>query len=193
MNLPKSHPIRILMAACVVAVLTAVSALAYLSAATGTVPNSFTPETDPSPTVQETFADGIKTDVKVNVGNLDYAVYVRAVIVANWEKDETTGTYYGLAPVLGTDYTLELNTDNWFEENGFYYYKTMIHSGTTENLIHSCKLVGTANQPAGYHLNVQIIAQTIQALGKTDVGDQFAVEAAWGISVNNDGTLNDST
>ena len=182
---------RILIAACVLVMIMAVTAMAYLSATTEKVENSLTPATDPWPTVQEIFQDNVKADVKVNVGNLDYAVYVRAVILVNWEKDGSSGTYYGLAPTLGTDYTLALNTGDWFEKDGFYYYKTSIHSGSTANLINNCTLAATADPPAGYHLMVQIVAQTIQALGGTDSDDTPAVTAAWGIEVNTDGTLKD--
>lgn len=180
---------RMLLLGGILSALLAVSVLAYLSASTGSVTNTFTPAGETDPTIQETFEDNIKTNVAVNVGDPGYAVYVRAAIVVNWEKDDSENTFLATAPVAGTDYTISLNTetdDPWFlVSGGFYYHKAMVHSGDTKILINSCKLKDGVSAPEGYHLDVQIIAQTIQALGTTDVGDTPAVTDAWGITVSN--------
>lgn len=186
---------RFLVIAAILLALLTVSALAYLSASGGLVKNIFTPAEPKDPSIEETFKDNVKTNVKVNVGNPGYAVYVRAVIVATWESADGI---HATAPVLGTDYTLDLNTDAWFEHGGFYYHKAMVNSnGSTAVLITECKLKDGATIPDDYHLSVKIVAQTIQALGTTDVADEPytdgipAVQDAWGIQVGADKKLID--
>lgn len=196
-NIPRAVLVGILVAALLVT-----GALAYLSASGGTVSNTFSAAPDSEPTIDESFVDNFKTDVKVDVGNPGYAVYVRAAIVVNWEQNgidsdgnktitsANTGIYHATAPVAGTDYTISLNTapdGPWFlGTDGFYYHKAMVSSDATSNLIETCKVV-SGKAPDGYHLDVKIIAQTIQALGTTDNdanGDPVAVgipavEDAW--------------
>lgn len=205
---------RLLLVSCILLTVLVVGALAYLSASTGSLTNTFKPATETNPSILEgpdgnTF-DGItKEQVKVNVGDPGYAVYVRAAIVVNWEEDGKDGTYHATAPVAGTDYTLTLNTTDWFQckyddETDFYFYyheKPVAYDGTNENskytkvLINSCQVKDGAAVPDGYHLDVQIIAQTIQALGTTDAVDANgdptpAVEDAWKVvTVDNNGSL----
>jgi len=202
MNHRKSPIFRITVILCAILALTAITVLAYLSTTTGSLVNIFKPANDPEVNINEVTTPAIKdgmitekSDVKVNVGNPGYAVYVRAVIVVNWEKNNTEGTYHATKPVLDTDYTLNLNAIDWFEHNGFYYHKAMVafdgHTESTKEtaaLINSCsQIAGTA--PPGYHLDVQIIAQTIQALGTTDNDAANpnipAVTDAWKIEVEN--------
>lgn len=184
---------RMLLVGCILLVVLVVSALAYLSASTGSLTNTFNPAGETDPTINETFENNVKTNVAVNVGNPGYAVYVRAAIVVNWEEDGKEGTYHATAPVAGTDYAINLNIaddDPWFlGSDGFYYHKAMVNSGATSNLIETCEVVA-GKAPTGYHLNVEIVAQTIQALGTTDVGDTPAVEDAWKVvTVDNNGSL----
>ena len=57
----------------------------------------------------------------------------------------------------------------------------MSSRGETDVLITSCTQNGAA--PAdGYALNVEIIAQTVQAIGYTDDDTKQAYQDAWGIS-----------
>ena len=79
---------------------------------------------------------------------------------------------------------------DWFEKGGFFYYRSRISSGSTSPLIDECRQLKAA--PDGYALHVQIISQTVQALGTTDSGNVPAVTDAWGVSVNSDGSLSDA-
>lgn len=173
---------------------------AYLSATTDPVDNKFTTAPNPTLGIQETFtkahedANIVKENVRVNIGNPGYAVYVRAAIVITWKDGK--GNVYGQAPVLEDDYALELNTKEWFKGgDGFYYHKNMVaYDGNNEAtkltsvLIEACSQLKTG--PESYTLHVEIVAQTIQAKGSTDVGDVPAVEDAWRtVVVNEDGTL----
>lgn len=163
---------------------------AYLkNSAEDSVENTFTPDTETDPSFSQSAVD---------VGTLDYAVYVRAVIVVTWQKTVEGAVHvYGQMPVKGTDYTIGINTAKWFEVGGFYYYRERVDSKEpnvavlTEALIASVEEKLDANKPAGYELHVEIIAQTIQAVGGTDVDDTPAVTDAWGISVDSDGKLVD--
>ena len=160
-----------------------VGVLAYLSVMSGSVTNTFTaaPETDPA--ITESFAGNIKSDVCVQVGDTGYDVYVRGAIVVTWKN--SAGNVLALKPVLGTDYTMTLDDGtNWFEKDGFYYHKAPVSSNVTSaELITEAKPLKDAPE-ADYYLSVEIVAQTIQALGSTDEGNTPAVTAAWGVKVN---------
>lgn len=184
---------RITVFVLTVILLIAVSAAtvyAYLRTSIGTVENSFDAAADPQPTIEETFVDRVKTDVAVNVGNPGYSVYVRAAIVVTWE--DANGVL-ATPPVEGTDYEITLNTGDWFEKDwfekdGFYYLKEPIIGGKTAVLIEELRELKDAPKD-GYKLHVEIISQTIQALGSTDGGGTPAVTDAWGVSVDSSGNL----
>ena len=174
--------------------------VAYLSTSTGAVINTFEADESTDPAVVETFADDKKTDVKVDVGDPGYAVYVRAAVVVTWKAEN--GDVLGVAPVAGTDYTIDYNEDKWFQgSDGFWYHKAMVNSDkATETLIDSCTPFD-GKTPEGYGLNVEIIAQTIQALGTTDESDDGddtndnipAVEDAWKVVIVENGLLKPKT
>lgn len=160
---------------------------AYLSTQTPPVNNTFAAETAVQPTIQETMADNVKTNVSVNVGDPGYAVYVRAAVVITWQ--DADGNFLAEAPEASTadeekDYTIAYNTQDWFSYGGFWYCKTMVNSGNSPVLIASCT---PKAEKSDYHLNVEIISQTIQALGTTDTGNTPVVTAAWGVQVIADG------
>lgn len=204
MGLRNNRIIALLLALCLVVSLT-VAVYAYLSATDGPVTNTFTPDVETNPSIDETFTDNVKTNVSVNVGELDYAVYVRAAIVVTWQKTVTVDGVeqvhvYGQLPVAETDYSIDINAGNdkpWFQQGDFYYYRQKVDSTepnsnvSTAALINSVTEKADANKPDGYTLHVEIIAQTIQALGGTDADDTPAVTDAWGISVDSDGKLVD--
>ena len=175
--------------------------VAYLSIYGGSVKNTFTAETEVPPAIVETFQENtslVKENVRVNVGNPGYGVYVRAAVVITWRDDD--GNLLAQSPVADTDYTISMG-DGWFSHDGFWYCKTMVKSpdgeenGISPVLIQTC----TARTPKnGYHLHVEIVSQTIQALGTTDeavdsegnpVPTVPAVTDAWGVYVLADKTL----
>ena len=162
------------------------AAFGYLSAQAGPVQNTFTPGQEMDPSIGETFNGTEKQNVYVDVGNPGYAVYVRAAIVVTWEDED--GNVYAQAP-KETDYTLELGGD-WFKEGNFYYHRKMVPSGEkTGVLIERCAQKSEA--PADYRLHVEIITQTIQALGGTDADNTPPVTDAWKISVDSENNLVD--
>lgn len=176
---------------------------AYLSYATDPVTNTFRAAQAVDPTVNETFEENVKSNVSVNVGNTSvnndggYSVYVRAAVVVTWKNAED-GNVLGKVPEKGTDYEISFNKNDWFLEGDYWYHREAVNSQVnTADLITSCKMKEGAYVPAGYNLNVEILAQTIQALGKTD-GDATAnppvdpipaVTDAWKVFVDQNGYL----
>lgn len=156
--------------------------VAYYIKDTGEVTNEFIPADPVTPEVTESFDGTEKKDVSFEVGDTGYPVYVRVAIVVTW-KDED-GVVYFKKPVLGTDYSL-MTTDpesGWEYDpaDGYYYYINKVESGdSTPVLIQSSKQLDTANPPEGYTLSVEIIVQTVQAIGTTDDDEYQAWQDAW--------------
>ena len=160
---------------------------AYLSTSAGSVENTFAAAAPTDPVIVETFTENaslVKENVRVNVGDPGYAVYIRAAVVVTWRDD--AGNVLAQTPVKDTDYTISMG-EAWFAQDGFWYCKTMVNSGDSPVLINECTVTA---QKGDYHLHVEIIAQTIQALGTTD-GDAPipAVQDAWGVYVTDNGQL----
>lgn len=147
--------------------------------------NNFSPAHSILPTINEKFEENdklLKENVTISVGETDYPVYVRAAIIFTWkEKGNNDGPLYFKKPKETVDYTLSCNDTDWVynSEDGYYYYKYPVASGgTTAELIESCSPSGTP--PEGYTLSVDIIAQTVQAVGHTDGAENImSVEDAW--------------
>ena len=165
------------------------SAVNFLHGSSNSQANSLVADDDLTPGVSEEFDGEQKSDVIITIPKTDYSVYVRAAIVVNWQKEVDDETFiYPVAPVKGTDgdYKLVLDSDKWFEKDGFYYYEEAVPgtgSGATEVLIGSCEQL--KNPPEGYILHVEVLTQTIQAIGTTDADSTAAVTDAWGVSVTN--------
>lgn len=163
---------------------TTVFAAAYLYLSSNTVENSFTAETNPGTSV---------SGYAVNVGDPGYAVYVRAAVVVNWKSSSATNTVLAEMPKEGTDgdYTLTMNTTDWFEHGGFWYCKAPVTAATPALVSEFTQI----NTKVGYDLKLELVSQTIQALGTTDEdanGNSIpAVTDAWGITVDTDGNLID--
>ena len=143
---------------------TVAGTLAYLVDKSGPVTNTFTPA-HVSTAVDETFENGVKSDVKIqNTGNID--AYIRAAIIINWASDSETekNVVSGIVPKEGTDYTIDWTKVNWIKVGDYYYYTQKVAAkGTTEQLFTNCKLLDGATVPDGYHLQVTILADGIQA------------------------------
>ena len=148
--------------------------LAWLTANTTPVTNTFTPA-QVTCTVEESFDGTTKSDVKIkNTSNID--AYIRAYVVVTWKNE--AGNVYGKLPVEGTDYTMTMPGDaKWKQSGGYWYYTDAVPSGDpTGVLISECKLNEGVTPPAGgYSLSVEIIAEAIQSQPDN------AVLQAWGV------------
>ena len=149
--------------------------VAYLSTATGSVINTFTPTPVECTVVEDPFNQGkstLKTNVSVqNTGKAD--AHIRATIVVTWQ--DAAGNVYGQVPVKGEgkDYVLEINDTGWEKGTDGYWYCIAAGSPDTQTavLIESCTALTSLD---GYTLNVEILAQAIQA------EPDAAAIAAWG-------------
>ena len=171
----KSRIVRyrfLLIVLAVIAVITT-SVSAYFIRNSVEVKNDFTPAVSVTPEIMETFDGQTKKNVYFKVGDTGYPVFVRAEIVVAWQNEN--GVVYFSKPEKDKDYTISLNTADWEEKESavdpnvvYYYFKDPVESGkATHVLIYECKQVG--NPPAEvYTLNVDILVQTVQAIGYTD-------------------------
>lgn len=151
-----------------------------------TGPSSGTGNTDPS--FQLGGDNKEVKDVSVYVPDDGYPVYVRVAILVTWvRKDNSSVVFDPPVEGEGNSYILDINTTDWEKKEGFYYCKTPIEYGDTNRLtpvlVNSCTLVGKVFQfdETDCFLNVEIIVQTIQAIGSTDENEKPAWEDAWGV------------
>ncbi len=155
--------------------------IAYLIDISSPSVNTFTP-INVKVEINEDFDEEEKKDVTVkNIGNTD--AYIRATVVVNWQNDK--GQVLAKNCVAGTDYTITYaEGTNWAKSSsdGYWYFKNPVSKdNSTDILIKSCAPVA-AKVPEGYHLSVEVLAESLQ----TSVD---AVNNAWNISIASDGTL----
>lgn len=141
---------------------------AYLSYTTSGVYNSFTPAGN---VTQSVTISGDSASVTVTAPG--YGVYVRAAVLVNW-KDSADGAVHMDAPAYSVS-----PGENWALNNadGYYYYSQVVTDTQTLTPVKSYSVSSTA--PDGYEKNLEVIVQTIQAVGYTDTGNTPAVDAAW--------------
>lgn len=168
----------LILSLCLIFALAVGTTFALLKASTAPVENTFTAAKSETKIVEE-FGDGQKTSIKVQ--NTGTAVsYVRVKLVMNW-VDESGNV--SAAPV---DITPSI-TDNWFLKDGIYYYKMPVaaNDGVTTNLLQEeSPITEPEDAPAGCHLEVTVLAESIQA------APSKAVEGAWtAVKVGSDGNL----
>ena len=168
-------------AVALIATLAVGGTLAWLSAYTQPVTNTFVMGTVP-PQVTESFDHQVKKDVKVtNHGNIP--AYIRVALVFTWQEGEDEN-----AKVVGTpvdpveDLEIDWGDSGWIKIGDYYYYTQPVAAGaTTSNLIDKAE-VKTAN---GYRMNLQVIADSIQA------NPAEAVESQWPVMVGDNGVLSE--
>ncbi len=111
--------------------------------------------------------------------------YVRVKLVMNWVSDD--GKTISGEPV---NINVKYDTNNWFEKDGIYYYKTpvapvsaMPNNVTTNLLQEGSPIKQPEGAPDGCHLEVTVLAESIQAAPDT------AVKDAWKVVEVKDGSL----
>ena len=170
--------------------------LAWLSAHTNSVTNTFTMG-DVDPQVSENLTNDTKSNITVtNNGSVE--AYVRVALVFTWRDGATPGSYdyedsteqpggtiVADTPKEGVDYTFTReNTDDWIKgSDGYYYYKYPVKPNTNEasddpSEGSQTKSLGTieviGDKAKEYNLDVQVLADSIQAAPET------AVTTMWG-------------
>lgn len=168
----------LILSLCLIFALAVGTTFALLKANTDPVTNTFTAAKSKI-TIEEKTDNGIKSEIYVkNEGTA--TSYVRVKLVCNWvDKDGNVSATPIPAPTI-------TNSD-WFEKDGIYYYtKPVAPTGQTSNLLDGNPIKQPEGAPDGYHLEVTVLAESIQAAPST------AVEGAWAVTVVN-GALTSAT
>ena len=175
----------LILSLCLIFALAVGTTFALLKANTAPVENTFTAAKSDIK-IDEDVTGGQKKSIVVK--NTGTAVsYVRVKLVMNW-VDDTTGNI-----VSGDNLpNVTLNSDNsWFlGSDGIYYYKMPVaaNGGETTNLLKAdSPITEPADKPAGCHLEVTVLAESIQAAPST------AVQQSWGVGVDSNGYLTQPT
>ena len=164
----------LILSLCLIFALAVGTTFALLKASTAPVENTFTAAKSGTDIVEELDGNQKKSIVVKNTGTA--VSYVRVKLVMNWvdESGNVSAEPVNITPSI---------TDNWFLKDGIYYYKMPVAAkGETTNLLQTPITQGTA--PAGCHLEVTVLAESIQA------APSKAVEGAWtAVKVDGDGNL----
>lgn len=181
----------LILSLCLIFALAVGTTFALLKANTAPVTNTFKAATSDTH-VDVKDSGNEKTGVFVtNEGTA--TSYVRVKLVMNWVSDD--GKTISGEPV---NIDVKYDTNNWFEKDGIYYYKTPVApvgekpNNVTSNLLQANSPITepTEGKPEGCHLEVTVLAESIQAAPST------AVEGAWtAVKVGPDSclTLKDTT
>ena len=156
----------LILSLCLIFALAVGTTVALLVAHTNAVTNTFT-AAESKITIEEKTDNGSKSEIYVkNEGTA--TSYVRAKLVMNWvSKDGKT--------ISGEPVNIDVNYDTtkWFEQGDIYYYKTPVApKDLTANLLKD-PIKQPDDAPDGCHLEVTVLAESIQAAPST------AVEGAW--------------
>lgn len=168
----------LILSLCLIFALAVGTTFALLKASTAPVENTFTAAKSDIK-IDEDVTGGQKKSIVVK--NTGTAVsYVRVKLVMNWVDDNgnVSATPVNITPSI---------TDNWFEQGGIYYYKMPVAAdAVTTNLLQT-PITEPADKPAGCHLEVTVLAESIQAAPST------AVQQSWGVGVDSNGYLTQPT
>lgn len=164
----------LILSLCLIFALAVGTTLAYLKANTSPVTNTFKAATSEIK-IDENVENGEKSSIQVvNTGTA--TSYVRVKLVMNWVDESGNVVSGGSLPKV------TLNEPDWFvKDDGIYYYtKPVAPEGKTTNLLQAGTSIDEpAEKPAGCHLEVTVLAESIQAAPST------AVEGAWAVTVVN--------
>lgn len=167
----------LILSLCLIFALAVGTTFALLKANTDPVTNTFTAAKSGTDIVEK--LDGSqKTSIAVK--NTGTAVsYVRVKLVMNWVDDN------GNVSAEPVNITPSITAD-WFEQDGIYYYKMPVAAKDfTTNLLKTPITQDAA--PEGYHLEVTVLAESIQA------APSKAVTESWGVGVDSNGYLTQPT
>lgn len=160
----------LILSLCLIFALAVGTTVALLVAHTNAVTNTFT-AAESKITIEEKTDDGIKSEIYVkNEGTA--TSYVRVKLVCNWvDKDKNVSATPAPAPVI-------TNSD-WFVKDGIYYYKMPVApNDQTSNLLDGNPIKQPKDAPDGYHLEVTVLAESIQA------APSEAVIKSWDVHVD---------
>lgn len=167
----------LILSLCLIFALAVGTTFALLKASTAPVENTFTAAKSDIK-IDEDVTGGQKKSIIVK--NTGTAVsYVRVKLVMNWVDDN------GNVSAEPVNITPSITAD-WFEQDGIYYYKMPAAAKDfTTNLLKTPITQDAA--PEGYHLEVTVLAESIQAAPSKAVTD------SWGVRVDSNGYLTQPT
>lgn len=167
----------LILSLCLIFALAVGTTFALLKANTDPVTNTFTAAKSDIK-IDEDVTGSQKTSIAVK--NTGTAVsYVRVKLVMNWVDDN------GNVSAEPVNITPSITAD-WFEQDGIYYYKMPVAAKDfTTNLLKTPITQDAA--PEGYHLEVTVLAESIQA------APSKAVTESWGVGVDSNGYLTQPT
>ena len=146
--------------------------IAYLTAQTDPVVNTFTPASVDCEVTEE-FNGPTKSNVNVlNTGNTD--AYIRVKLVTYRVND--SGEHIG-----GTaEIPAFTPGKNWKEYGGYYYYTLPVAPGEkpADDLIESIPLTGSYSDADGGKQVIEVMAEAIQSAPAEAVGE------SWGVSIS---------
>ena len=163
----------LILSLCLIFALAVGTTFALLKASTAPVENTFTAAKSGTDIVEELDGNQKKSIVVKNTGTA--VSYVRVKLVMNWvdESGNVSAEPVNITPSI---------TDDWFLKDGIYYYKMPVAAKDfTTNLLQTPITQDAA--PEGYHLEVTVLAESIQAAPSS------AVTTAWGVDVGADSSL----
>ncbi len=146
--------------------------LAWLAASTEETVNTFSPA-QMEITVREDFDGKTKKSVKVE-NKSETAVYIRVALVPTW-VDETTHEPVAQSASLDDLIFTTLPASGWVEHGDYYYYTQPVSAGSITPELFTRAVVKANAAPAGCTMDLQVLAQAVQATPKD------AVIAAWGL------------
>lgn len=169
----------LILSLCLIFALAVGTTFALLKASTAPVENTFTAAKSGTDIVEELDGNQKKSIVVKNTGTA--VSYVRVKLVMNWVDDN------GNVSAEPVNITVDYDNTKWFEQGGIYYYTKPVaaNGGETTNLLKTPITQGTA--PEGYHLEVTVLAESIQAAPSKAVTD------SWGVGVDSNGYLTQPT
>lgn len=167
----------LILSLCLIFALAVGTTFALLKASTDPVKNTFTAAKSEIKIDEDVTGGQKKSIAVINTGTA--VSYVRVKLVMNWvdESGNVSAAPVNIKPVI---------TGNWFPgSDGNYYYKMPVAAkGETTNLLQEeSPITEPTDKPAGYHLEVTVLAESIQAAPST------AVEGAWKVVKVVDGNL----
>lgn len=165
----------LILSLCLIFALAVGTTFALLKANTVPVTNTFKAATSEIK-IEEKTDNGIKSEICVkNEGTA--TSYVRVKLVCNWvDKDGNVSATPVPAPTI--------TNNDWFVKDGIYYYKMPVAlNDLTSNLLDGNPIKQPEDAPDGYHLEVTVLAESIQAAPDT------AVKDAWKVVEVKDGSL----
>ena len=168
----------LILSLCLIFALAVGTTFALLKASTDPVENTFTAAKSGTDIVEELDGNQKKSIVVQNTGTA--VSYVRVKLVMNWVDEN------GNVSATPVNITVDYDNTNWFEQDGIYYYKMPVApDGKTANLLQAdSPITEPADKPVGDHLEVTVLAESIQA------APSKAVEGAWtAVKVDGDGNL----